>query len=199
MITCIFAYLSLRSYLSPSDAFPYAPIGIYRQMAKCQCARINHLFKKILKQPAYIPIKSKCVTSIERQNQVTQVNCEVHFHCNRGNLHFVKEKVIFFHFAASSKPQPTPVFVTLSIVLLLRYHHQHSHRRPQRHLVSSSKVVIVNCNVYRAMSSKPQAKKNDRPCGKCRRNVTPKRDPGISCIKCNKFWHFSCINLSKRN
>lgn len=36
-----------------------------------------------------------------------------------------------------------------------------------------------------------------RPCGDCKKNVTPKQNPGISCVVCKKFYHFACVKLSK--
>lgn len=34
-----------------------------------------------------------------------------------------------------------------------------------------------------------------RPCVKCKKNVTEVRSPGLSCSACNKFFHFTCINI----
>lgn len=33
-------------------------------------------------------------------------------------------------------------------------------------------------------------------CAKCKFNVTPKQKPGISCVDCNKPWHWICTGLS---
>lgn len=34
-------------------------------------------------------------------------------------------------------------------------------------------------------------------CENCKKNVTKVQSPGLSCINCNKFWHFKCANLSE--
>lgn len=35
-----------------------------------------------------------------------------------------------------------------------------------------------------------------KPCVTCKRNITAIRNPGISCVSCNLFYHITCVNLS---
>lgn len=34
-------------------------------------------------------------------------------------------------------------------------------------------------------------------CANCKKNVTKVLSPGLSCVSCNKFWHFKCTELSE--
>lgn len=36
-----------------------------------------------------------------------------------------------------------------------------------------------------------------QPCANCKKNVTPKQHPGLSCFICGKFFHFACVQIDK--
>lgn len=36
-----------------------------------------------------------------------------------------------------------------------------------------------------------------KPCDKCKKNVTAKQNPGISCVDCSHHWHWKCTTLTE--
>lgn len=40
-------------------------------------------------------------------------------------------------------------------------------------------------------------KQPKKPCGKCKNNVTDIKHPGLSCVTCKKFFHFTCVNIDR--